>query len=107
MDAAPFFLLRYEVLHGRMTQALLADLSEEQFRARPHGLNSIAWLLWHAARVEDVGVNRFAMDRQQVFDDGWGVKIGWSRRDVGTGMLSDEVDALSCAVSMAAVLQYW
>src|SRR5688572_1027920 len=100
MDAATFFMLRYEILHGRMTDALLADLSEDRFRARPNGQNSIAWLLWHAARVEDVGINRFALDRQQTFDQGWGRKIGWQRRDVGTAMLSDEVDELSRAVNM-------
>ena len=90
-----------------MTQALLADLTEDRFRARPHAQNSIAWLLWHAARVEDVGVNRFAMDRPQVFDQGWDHKMGWPRRDVGTGMISDEVDELTRAVSMPAVVAYW
>ena len=45
---------------------LLDALSDEQIRARPHGLNSIAWLLWHGARVEGVAVNRFVADRPQV-----------------------------------------
>ena len=107
MDAATFFLLRYDVLHGLMTQALLADLKEEQFRARPHGQNSIAWLLWHAARAEDIGVNRFGMDRQQVFDRGWGDKMGWRLLDVGTAMPSEEVDALSRSISMPALIDYW
>jgi len=33
-------------------------------------VNPIAWLLWHAARVEDVGVNRFITDGRQVLDTG-------------------------------------
>lgn len=107
MDVAAFLLLRYEILHRRMTQALLADLTEDRFRARPQAQNSTAWLLWDAARVEDVGVNRFAMDRSQVFDQGWDHTMGWPRRDVGTGMMSDEVDELTRAVSMPAVVAYW
>ena len=75
MNAAEFFLLRYEALHGQMTDRLLAKLTDAQLRARPHGQNSIVWLLWHVARAEDVGVNRFAYDRRQVFDDG-----GWAER---------------------------
>jgi DinB superfamily len=57
MDAGQFFRLRYEPLHESMTDRLLADLSDAQLRARPHGQNSIVWLLWHVARAEDIGIN--------------------------------------------------
>src|SRR5262245_18287747 len=30
-----------------MTDQLLDGLTDEQVRGRPHGVNSIAWLLWH------------------------------------------------------------
>ncbi len=63
MDAAQCFMLRYEPLHASMTDRLFANLSDAQLRARPHGQNSIAWRLWHVARAEDLGVNRFAEDR--------------------------------------------
>lgn len=108
MDAAPFFLLRYEPLHGMMTDRLFADLTDAQLRARPHGLNSIVWLLWHVARAEDIGVNRFAYDQRQVFDEGdWARRIGAGRRDLGTSMTSDEVTAFSARVDVAALRDYW
>ena len=108
MDAAQFFLLRYEPLHGIMTDRLLADLTDAQLRARPHGQNSIAWLLWHVARAEDIGVNAFAYDRPQLFDEGdWGKRIGSGRRDLGTSMTSDEVDAFTARVDLAALRDYW
>ena len=108
MNAAEFFLLRYEALHGLMTERLLAKLADAQLRARPHGQNSIVWLLWHLARAEDVGVNRFAYDRRQVFDDGgWAGRVGAGRRDLGTGMTSDEVTALSAGVDAGALREYW
>lgn len=108
MDAAQFFLLRYEPLHGMMTDRLFADLTEAQLRARPQGQNSIAWLVWHVARAEDIGVNAFAYDRPQVFDEGdWAKRIGSGRRDLGTSMTSDEVTALSDHADVGALADYW
>src|SRR3972149_5965750 len=65
-------------------------------RARPHGLNSLAWLVWHMARSEDVGINVVIAGRRQVFDEGdWAARLNVTRRDVGTGMSADEVAELS------------
>ena len=108
MNAAQFFLLRYEPLHGMMTDRVLAELTNAQLRARPHGQNSIAWLLWHVARAEDIGVNAFACDRPQVFDDGdWGKRIDSGRRDLGTSMTSDEVTAFTTRADLGALRDYW
>lgn len=108
MDAIDFFLLRYADLHRRIPEELLAKLPEPQVRGRPQaGVNTIAWLLWHTARIEDVGVNRFVADRPQVLDDGWHERLGVSRRDVGTGMTDAEVDALSARVDLPALRGYW
>ena len=55
MDAIDFFLLRYHQVHGQLVDDLVRGLTEAQVRGRPHpGVNTIAWLLWHAARIEDV-----------------------------------------------------
>jgi hypothetical protein len=108
MDAAQFFLLRYEPVHGMMTDRLVAELTDAQLRARPQGQNSIAWLLWHVARAEDIGVNAFAYDRPQVFDEGdWATRIGSGRRDLGTSMTSDEVTAFSEGADVGALRAYW
>ena len=108
MDAAQFFLLRYEPLHGMMTDRVLAELADAQLRARPHGQNSIAWLLWHVARAEDIGVNAFACDRSQVFDEGdWAKRIDSGRRDLGTSMTSEEVDAFTTRADLDALRDYW
>jgi hypothetical protein len=108
MDAAQFFLLRYEPVHGMMTDRLLAELTDAQLRTRPNGQNSIAWLLWHVARAEDIGVNAFAYDRPEVFDEGnWAKRIGSGRRDLGTSMTSDEVTAFSTSVDVGEIREYW
>ena len=107
MDALQFFRLRYDNVHGPMTDRL-RDLPDPQLRLRPYGLNPVAWLLWHLARCEDVGVNRFVLDRPQVFDaEGWAARLGVARRDIGTGMTDAEVDALSGAIDVGALRAYW
>ena len=108
MDALDFFLVRYAQVHQVLTDPAIKQLSEAQLRGRPYpGANTVAWLLWHTARVEDVGVNRFAADRPQVLDDGWLTKLGVGRRDVGTGMNDAEVDELSARIDLDALHGYW
>ena len=108
MDAIDFLLLRYGDLHRRLIDDLLGKLAEGQVRGRPHpGVNTVAWLLWHTARIEDVGVNRFVLDRSQVLDDGWLERLGVGRRDVGTGMRDAEGDELSARIELPALRGYW
>jgi DinB family protein len=108
MDAITFFLSRYNDLHGGLVDGLFSKLSEAQLRGRPHpGVNTVAWLLWHSARIEDVGVNRFLSDRPQALDEGWLERLRVGRRDVGTGMSDAEVDELSLRIDLVALRGYW
>jgi hypothetical protein len=108
MDALDFFLVRYDQVHRVLTDPAIARLGERQLRGRAApGANTIVWLLWHAARVEDVGVNRFVVDQGQVLDDGWLARLGVGRRDVGTGMTDAEVDDLSRRIDLEALRGYW
>jgi len=108
MDAITFFLSRYGDLHTGLVDGLLAKLPEAHLRTRPHpGVNTVAWLLWHSARIEDVAVNRFLADRPQVLDDGWFERLAVARRDVGTGMSDAEVDELSARIDLQALRGYW
>jgi hypothetical protein len=60
------------------------------------------------ARVEDIGLNRFVSDGEQVFDGGgWGTRFGVTRRDFGTGMTPDEVFGLSARIDVEALHAYW
>jgi hypothetical protein len=108
MDAISFLLLRYGDLHGSLIDGLFSRLPEPHLRARPHpGVNTVAWLLWHSARIEDVALNRFLADRPQVLDAGWLERLGVPRRDVGTGMKDAEVDELSARIDLQALKGYW
>lgn len=107
MDALELFLLRYDDIHVGFVNELFKDLPDEQVRRRPAGLNSIVWLVWHLARVQDAVVSRIVADRRQALDEGrWNERMAIDRRDVGSGMTSAEVDALSAEVDVAALRQY-
>lgn len=108
MDVLDFVRVRYAEVHGRVVSDLLERLTEPELRRRPHpGVNTIAWLVWHSARIEDVGMNRFVGDRPQVLEDGWLERLRTPRRDVGTGMNDADVDALSASIDLPALRGYW
>ena len=109
MNAQELFLLRYRWNHPGMSRRMLADLDDQQMRTPPcPGVNTLTWLVWHMARVEDIGVNRFVTDGEQVFDGAaWGRRLGVSRRDLGTGMTPDEVRDLSARIDVPALHDYW
>jgi hypothetical protein len=81
--------------------ALLDGLSEELFRRIPKNCeHSVAWCIWHLARIEDTAMNILIADAPQVFNQGmWQTKLSVSFRDCGNKMddtamvqLSDQID---------------
>src|SRR4030095_2203657 len=107
MDALELINLRYDAVHGGFVDDLFSGLSDEQVRQRPGGVNSIVWLVWHLARVQDAAVSRFVDDRPQVLEEGrWNEAMRLDRRDVGSGMTSQEADALSAAIEITALRGY-
>ncbi len=107
MDTQAFFLLHHARMYALMEKDVLQGLSEEQIRCRPHGLNSIAWIVWHIARCEDA-LNVIIADRPQVLDHGcWFDRLHVAHRDVGTGMADAEVSTLSASVDLTALLGYY
>jgi hypothetical protein len=107
MDFVRMFLRRYDWLWDRRMEA--TDLPEDLWRARPGGVNSIAWLVWHTARAEDSLPNRLVFDRPQVLDDPaarWPERMNVAFRHHGAQMTSDEVDDLSKRVDVVGLRAY-
>jgi DinB superfamily len=107
MDAVQGFLPSHELMYRQMVDRF-RQLTDDQMRRRPHPhLNSIAWLLWHMARSEDMGVNRLIANGPDVLTgDGWAARLDLSRRDMGTGMTDDEVVEFSARVNTVALRAY-
>ena len=115
MDARDLFLDQHAAVHSaavggnKMSAAerAFAGVTDEQMRLRPReDLNSLAWLLWHIARAEDIIVNQALAGRPQVFDAAWMKRLGVSRPDFGIGMTSPEVSELSQQIDVGALREY-
>lgn len=108
MKISTLFLQRYDPLHNNYLAGYWTHVSHEQMRQRPHlRVNSIAWNLWHIARVEDAGLNRFVTDGSQVFDDGnWMERLNLPWRHHGTNMSFAEVDELDQRMDLSALQEY-
>jgi hypothetical protein len=115
MDARQLFLEQLAAVHSAavggntssIAERTFGGLTDDQMRVRPRpDLNSLAWLLFHIGRAEDVFVNVILRNRRQVFDEGWAKRMEITRRDFGVGMTSDEVTELSQQLSLAALREY-
>jgi hypothetical protein len=117
MDALALDLLVFEhtLAHARAVgdpdgstiDPFALELPDDFLRGRPHGLNSVAWNLYHTARSEDIGVNRFVVGQPELFDEeGWGARLGVAFRHTGSAMTDPEVDDLSARIDLGALKAY-
>ena len=115
MDGRDLFLEQHAAMHSvavggnkmSASERAFAGLTDEQMRVRPReDLNSLAWLMWHIARAEDILVNVVVGGQPQVFDDGWAKRLAVSRPDFGIGMTSPEVTALTKQIDLGALREY-
>ena len=115
MDARDLFLQQHSAVHSAavggnkmsMAERTFGGLTDAQMRVRPReDLNSLAWLMFHISRTEDVFVNTLLVGRPQVFDDARAKRLGITRRDFGFGMSSAEVGDLTQQVDVAALREY-
>jgi|SRR4051794_35794079 len=84
---------------GRIRE-LYVDLPDgldvETAHQRPGGAgNSVVWLMWHVARLQDDHITGLS-GGQQAWLDGWAERFGlpFEPHDIGYGHSSDDVDAV-------------
>src|SRR5260370_40541403 len=104
MDACQLFLDQHGAVHSAAVggnkasaaERAFAGVSDDQMRVRPReDLNSLAWLIWHIARAEDIMVNTVLSGRPQVFDDKWLGRLGIPPRHFRLGMTDPEGHSLT------------
>src|SRR4029453_488261 len=115
MEMRDLFLAQHSAMHtvavggnkASAAERVLNGLTEDQMRLRPReDLNSIAWILWHVARAEDIILNPVLTGRDQLFDDAWMKRLGVRRKDFGVGMKSPEVTDLTRSINLDALREY-
>ncbi len=87
---------------------MFGEFTEDQLRQRPQeGTNSIAWLIWHMARTEDMGVNITVSDGTPVLEsEGWSERLRLTRHDTGVGMSDEEVMSFTQRVDVEQLRNY-
>lgn len=115
--AIQLFFTQHAMLHSaKMAQteswsfedAVLNDMPEEHIRRIPRNCDhSIAWLVWHIARCEDITMNLLVAGTPQVLH-----QVNWLERmkitvcDTGNAMDEAGVAALSDAIDIQALRAY-
>ncbi len=111
------FLKHHAMLHtAKITQtgawsyedAILTDMNDEQIRRIPkNSAHSVAWLIWHMTRIEDVAMNMLVAGSPQTLHEGnWYSDMKVFARDTGNLMSSENIEHLSAAVDIDALRAY-
>lgn len=116
-EAIALFLSQHAMLHSaKMAQtepwsfedAILDDMTEEQIRRIPRNReHSVAWCIWHLARIEDVTMNLLVAGSPQILHrDNWLERLKITAQDTGNGMDEESVAHLSRAIDIDALRAY-
>lgn len=86
---------------------LLGDLSRAEYAVMPTSKDeTIAWVLWHIARIEDLTMNLLVDKKEQVFNADWTEKLNVSIADTGNALTDDEIMELSTNINIEELLAY-
>jgi hypothetical protein len=115
--AINLFLSQHAMLHSaKIAQTepwsfedeVLNDMVEEQIRRIPQNCDhSVAWNVWHIARIEDVAMNLLVAGNPQILNqDNWLKRMNISARDTGNAMNQEEMATLSATIKLEALRAY-
>ncbi len=86
---------------------LWEGLDEKTFRSMIKGGTTIAWNIWHLARIEDITANILIADGiQAINSENWPEKMNVRIRDTGNAMTGDEIMAFSSDINMKELRNY-
>lgn len=86
---------------------LIDDLHHEEYAIMPTSKDdTIAWVLWHIARIEDLTMSFLVACGEQLFDDAWKEKINAPIADTGNALTEDEIMDLSKSLNIKELLNY-
>jgi len=116
-QAITLFLKHHAMLHAATVaqteswsyeDIILNDMTVEQMRRVPQNCDhSVAWLLWHIARCEDITMNLLVAGSPQILlRDNWLERMQITVRDTGNAMDQVAIANFSAAIDVAALRAY-
>lgn len=109
------FLELHSKLHlSRMTRTrqnevdlLLNDLRPHEYSIMPTATDeTIAWVLWHIARIEDLTMSILIADGEQLFDSNWQKQLNTPISDTGNALSDNEIMELSQQLDIENLIKY-
>jgi hypothetical protein len=111
------FLLQHAALHSKKVSntyawsfedSIIANLTEDHFRRMPKNEeHSIAWCIWHIARIEDIAMNYLVADTPPVFVlENWQEQINIAYKDSGNEMKAGQISSMSKNIDLDALRNY-
>ena len=90
-------------------QSIQSVFTPEEMKERIDGRgNSIAWLMWHTARTEDLAVQTLIKGEDQLlFQSDWSERLGIDVSHIGTGLPEEELGEFSKSINVEAADEYW
>jgi hypothetical protein len=86
---------------------LINDLKESEYSIMPTSKDeTIAWAIWHIARIEDLTMNLLVNEGEQVFNEEWKHKLNAPITDTGNALSDDEIMSLSKSLNISELLNY-
>ena len=98
-----------EISNGDLNEVdlLLNDISPQAYYTMPTLKDeTIAWALWHIARIEDLAMNILVGATEQIFDYNWKEKMNTPISDTGNALTDDEIVSLSKNLCISELIAY-
>ncbi|MBN1934249.1 MAG: DinB family protein [Anaerolineae bacterium] len=115
--ALDLFLIQHAMVHAAemshsdlfsFADQLWPDMTEEAIRRIPQNCNhSVAWNIWHLARIEDVTMNLLVAGSPQLFyRDDWLNQLRFADVTTGNGMSDEHIAQLSIEIDLDILWRY-
>ncbi len=86
---------------------LICDLTDNEYAIMPTAKDeTIAWVIWHIARIEDLTMSVLVADGDQLFNHEWKQNMNAPIMDTGNSLTDDEIMNLSKSLVIRELLHY-
>lgn len=108
-EAKEIFMDLHTTVHNTYAKELWEDLDEYTFRSSlTNKGRTIAYGIWHAARIEDITTNILIADSKQVIDNSnFKERLNSPIYDTGNALSTEKILDFSAQIKFHELINYW